>query len=408
MSAIIQKLIDKGVVVPDASSVYVAPEVDPDRIHPQTVLHPGCRLHGSTTSIGPGCAIGLEGAVTLRDCQLDAHVQIRGGYANHATILEGADCGDGSHIRPGTLLEEYVVTGHSNGLKQTILMPFVAVGSLTNFCDVMMAGGSSSAEHSEVGSSYVHFNFTPHQDKATASLVGDVPHGVLLDQAPIFLGGQGGIVGPRRIAYGTVIAAGIVVRKDVEQENMLMISAGGAQRVVLRSYCAPLFGAVDCTIANNMNYIGNLFALQAWYGHVRRRFLQRSPWGAACLDGAHERLAEGVDERIQRLGQFAAKLAQSVQLAGSQARPTNLPPFVTQERFAKAWPEIHAALDRIWQDLQAGGGEPPPEVEKTLQRMGDTAATYIQTVQALPEEDKDGIRQWLQTLVNQVTDLFPV
>ncbi len=406
--SVIQVLTDKGVVVPDAASVYIDPEVDPERIHPQTVLYPGCRIHGSSTSIGPGCEIGLEGPVTLRDCQLDARVQIRGGYVNHATILEGTDCGDGSHIRPGSLLEEYVIIGHSNGLKQTILMPFVSVGSLTNFCDILMAGGSSSAEHSEVGSSYVHFNFTPHQDKATASLLGDVPSGVLLDRAPIFLGGQGGMVGPRRIAYGTVIAAGIVVRKDIEQENMLMRSAGGAQRVVLRSYCAPLFGAVEQTIANNMAYIGNLFALQVWYQHVRRRFLQRSPWGTACLEGAGERLAEGVTERIQRLGQFAAKLAQSVQIAGSQAQPTNLPPFITQEKFAKAWPETHAALDQLWQELKAGGGEPPLKVEKILERMGNTAATYVQTVQTLPEEERDGIRQWLQTIVDRTTGIFPI
>ena len=66
-----------------------------------------------------------------------------------------------------------------------------------------MAGGTSRKNHSEIGSSYIHFNFTPHQDKATPSLVGDVPRGVMLDRAPIFLGGQGGLVGPVRIAYGT-------------------------------------------------------------------------------------------------------------------------------------------------------------------------------------------------------------
>ena len=93
------------------------------------------------------------------------------------------------------------------GLKQTILFPFVTLGSLINFCDCLMAGGTSRQNHSEVGSSYIHFNYSTNQDKATPSLIGDVPRGVMLNQPPIFLGGQGGLVGPVCLEYGTVIAA---------------------------------------------------------------------------------------------------------------------------------------------------------------------------------------------------------
>lgn len=77
------------------------------------------------------------------------------------------------------------------GLKQTILFPFVTLGSLINFCDVFMAGGTSRRDHSEVGSSYIHFNYTPRGDKATPSLVGDVPRGVMLNKEPFFSGDRG-------------------------------------------------------------------------------------------------------------------------------------------------------------------------------------------------------------------------
>jgi bifunctional UDP-N-acetylglucosamine pyrophosphorylase/glucosamine-1-phosphate N-acetyltransferase len=90
-----------------------------------------------------------------------------------------------------------------------------------------MAGGTSRKNHSEVGSSYIHFNYTPNQDKATASLIGDVPKGVMLNQNPIFLGGQGGLVGPCRIAYGTVIAAGSVYRKDQLTPDRLVFDGRG-------------------------------------------------------------------------------------------------------------------------------------------------------------------------------------
>ena len=83
--------------------------------------------------------------------------------------------GSGAHVRAGTLLEEEFDGAHAVGLKQTLFLPFVTAGSLINFCDALMAGGTSRKNHSEIGSSYIHFNYTPHRDKATPSLVGDVP-----------------------------------------------------------------------------------------------------------------------------------------------------------------------------------------------------------------------------------------
>ena len=49
----------------------------------------------------------------------------------------------------------------------------------------------------------------------------------MLDQAPIFLGGQGGLVGPCRIGYGNVIAAGSIYRKDAVGSDRLLIANPG-------------------------------------------------------------------------------------------------------------------------------------------------------------------------------------
>ena len=38
--------------------------------------------------------------------------------------------------------------------------------------------------------------YTQPRQSHTASLIGDVPGGVMLNRRPIFLGGQGGLVGP--------------------------------------------------------------------------------------------------------------------------------------------------------------------------------------------------------------------
>ena len=217
----VQDLLKRGVVIPCPHSVEVDDSLNPERIAPGVILHTGCRITGSKTSIGPGSELGKEAPVVIEDCQLGHRVELKGGYFSGATLLNGANMGSAAHVRPGTLLEEEAGGAHAVGFKQTIFLSFVTAGSLINFCDALMAGGTSRKNHSEIGSSYIHFNFTPHQDKATPSLIGDVPRGVFLDQSPVFLGGQGGLVGPTRIAYGTVIPAGTICRQDILEGKKL-------------------------------------------------------------------------------------------------------------------------------------------------------------------------------------------
>ncbi len=212
--------------------------------------------------------------------------------------------GPGAQVRAGCLLEEEASGAHAVGLKQTILFPFVTLGSLINFCDCLMAGGTSLQNHGEVGSSYVHFNFTPNQDKATPSLIGDVPRGVMLDQRPVFLGGQGGLVGPARVGFGSVVAAGIVCRADVG-ENVLV--AGVKQKAKESSYRAGIYPQISRKVKNNISYIANLVALRAWYADVRSRFLHPVLLQevVAVLNGA-------LAERVFRLKELAEKMPQSV------------------------------------------------------------------------------------------------
>jgi UDP-N-acetylglucosamine/UDP-N-acetylgalactosamine diphosphorylase len=275
---------------------------DGNHISRDAVIHPGCRISGS--SIGPGCEIGAEAPVTIENCQLGRGVKLKGGFFSGAVFLDGANMGSGAHVREGTILEEEANGAHTVGLKQTVLLPFVTLGSLINFCDILMAGGTSRKNHSEVGSSYIHFNFTPNQDKATASLVGDVPRGVLLNQKPVFLGGQGGLVGPARIAYGCVIAAGGICRKDVLEENQLHVPAVLAEKTV--QFEPGIYKNIDRIVRNNLIYIGNVCALKAWYENVRVLFI-RDDFDRACHAGAVANLDLILNERIQRLEKLTGK-----------------------------------------------------------------------------------------------------
>lgn len=385
----VQKLLARKVIIPCPFSVEVDASVNPERIAPGVVIHTGCRIAGNTTSIGPRSELGKEGPVVIEDCQLGHDVALNGGYFSGATFLDGATMGGGAHVRPGTLIEEEAGGAHSVGFKQTIFLSFVTAGSLINFCDALMAGGASRKNHSEIGSSYIHFNFTPHQDKATASLIGDVPRGVMLDQAPIFLGGQGGMVGPVRIAYGTLIAAGGICRQDVLDENRLI---SPPSLVLNESFVQGWYRDIRRTVVNNLIYIGNLHALKAWYLSARRRFMSADLFAEACWRGAVDRIDSGVGERIKRLEEFVEKLPRS--LENEKLGPGHRR---RQEILLKRWPMLKGAL--------ASG---PAEEIGAIQRDAflsewnriDEHTSYLRAIAGLSPSARSSGTAWLQAIVD--------
>lgn len=371
------------------SGVEVDEKVDLSKISPDAIIHSGSRIQGEKTSIGPGCILGAEAPVVIDNCQLGRNVSLNGGYFSGAVFLDGANMGSGAHVRPGTILEEEASGAHTVGLKQTVLLPFVTAGSLINFCDVLMAGGTSRKNHSEVGSSYIHFNFTPHQDKATASLIGDVPRGVFLDRNPIFLGGQGGLVGPSLIAYGSVVAAGGICRTDILEENQLLIPeppGGGA-----RFYDTGVYRKIDRIINNNLTYIGNITALRQWYIHVRSLYI-RDDFDQAALEGGIRNLELILAERIKRLGDLADKFNYSMEWLEANAGSEEI--IDRQKEFVNKWPDIESQFATL--TIQ------PDEEFITYFKNIQHKETYTETIQALDPHIQEAGRAWLQSIVNDV------
>ncbi|OGV61427.1 MAG: hypothetical protein A2283_01085 [Lentisphaerae bacterium RIFOXYA12_FULL_48_11] len=397
----VQKLIQNGAVIHSPYSVDIDSSVDLTRISPDITIHAGCRIKGKTTSIGPGTVIGEEGPVTIADCQLAANVTLKGGSFTRAVMMANMSFGSCAHVREGTLLEEQVSCAHSVGLKQTILMPYVTLGSLINFCDCLMAGGTDRKNHSEVGSSYIHFNYTPNQDKATASLIGDVPRGVMINQRPIFLGGQGGLVGPSRIEYGTVIAAGTICRKDNLEANMLLFGTGPRNSGALH-YDSTIYGNISRTLSNNFIYIGNLHALYHWYKHFRRLYLMKDSFDRACYEGAITVLQSILQERIKHLGKLADNMDRSI-TAAKHKFANKLPdqPYALQKKFAKQWPRLSSRLEY---DANAGLAT---TMRKNFMKAIDknSKASYLDTIKHLPAETKTAGTLWLQSVVDSISAL---
>lgn len=308
-------LAARGITILDPRQTYVGPEVSLANIEPGVVLYPGTRLHGARCYLGPEVEIGREGPTVVVDSSLAERAAIASGYVEGAVLLREARLGANAHVRAGTLLEEQASTAHAVGLKQTILLSFVTLGSLINFCDCLMAGGTSRSDHSEVGSGFIHFNFTPwgdRGDKATPSLIGDVTRGVFLRERRIFLGGLAGVVGPTQVGYGSVVAAGQVVRRDVDEDSFVLREVKPVERQIRATWRDRL----QPRLRQNIAYIAQLFALRQWYREVRLARLapdhpSRAPTCAAVqlLDDAIEerrkQLARFVDERDARAPSFA-------------------------------------------------------------------------------------------------------
>ncbi len=396
----IEALLKKGVKIPVPETVEIGAEVSPERISGEgVVIHPGCRISGSSTLISKGCRIGTDGPATVRDCLLGPEVKLGSGTFAGAVFLKGANAGPNSQIREGCLLEEEAGCAHCVGLKQTILMSFVTLGSLINFCDCLMAGGTSRRDHSEVGSSFIHFNYTPNQDKATASLIGDVPRGVMLNQPPIFLGGQGGIAGPVRLGFGVVSAAGTVLRRDCPEDNRLL--AEGKPRPASIPFTRGAYRSIRRKLHNNILYIANLAALRRWYLDIRVLFIGED-FPEELWKGAVGVLEAAREERIKRLNQLAEKMPASARLLKDSDEDFSRS-AAEQEEFHRGRPEMEKALRDGFEDA----GEAAlagPCIEKVKEGIGSLGPDYVRVIQGLsPEVSARGTR-WLQGIVDKITD----
>ncbi|QTA80417.1 Uncharacterized protein dnl_27200 [Desulfonema limicola] len=400
----INKLLSKGVKIPTPQTIEIGEEVDIERISAGVKIYPGCRIYGKSTLILQGAELGYEGPVTVKDCQIGPDVKLKAGFFDNAVFLEKAEAGSGSHVRGGTILEEEAGIAHTVGLKQTILFPFVTLGSLINFCDCFMAGGTSRKDHSEVGSSYIHFNYTPNQDKATASLLGDVPRGVMLNQRPIFLGGQGGLVGPCRLEYGSVIAAGCVYRKDEPRPGRLLMAGQGRAGSI--PFTSGIYQGVKRIILNNIIYIANLIALMQWYENIRYQFISPG-FPDELLTGLKDKLNMGITERIKRLNEFAQKMPESLRLYQESAGENASQSLIAQKKeLNEKWPELKAYLNSDHFDINQGRAGDLSLMEAFMKKIDKgiekSGKKYIRVIKGLePDESETGTR-WLQRIVDRI------
>ncbi|MFH2093930.1 MAG: protein GlmU [Pseudomonadota bacterium] len=389
---IIHTLIQKGVNIPNPESIYISDDVNPDRISSENViLYSGTKIIGKRSLIMKNVSIGYEAPVTLENTLVGENTQLNGGFFKGAVFAGHNTFGSGAHVRQGTILEELANAAHCVALKQTVLFPFVTLGSLINFCDCLMAGGTSRKDHSEVGSSFIHFNYTPNQDKATPSMMGDVHTGVMLKSRPIFLGGQGGMVGPVRIGYGCLSAAGTIIRKNELNEDRLLLGASFKEMSIPRQL--DVYHNVPHVFNNNIVYIAGLFALKAWYQHIRPLFVY-DDFSNLLVQGLQENLLNCIQERMDQFFKFCDKLESSKNIFISKHKNTTSTIITVYEQALKKKKLIQKTFNHALNEnfLNKTGSNFVCMVE---QKIKDSNKNYINVIQNLNTVEQDLGTQWL-------------
>ncbi|MGA1839542.1 MAG: hypothetical protein ACMUIU_02865 [bacterium] len=399
----LMKLMEKGVKIFNPNSIHIGEDVDTDRISGEgVVLYTGCKISGKDTLILSGTKLGYEAPVTIENCQIGPDVELRGGFFCNSVFLAGSSMGSCAHVRDACILEEEANGAHLVGIKHTILFPFVTLGSLINFCDCLMAGGTSRKNHSEVGSSYIHFNYTPNQDKATPSLIGDVHRGVMLDKPPIFLGGQGGLVGPAKLGFGIVIAAGSIIRSDFLEENKLI--SGSILNYKCSDFYPGLYLSIQRQVLNNINYVANLIALSFWYKEIRSRFFQESPMKKELYKGALEKLNIATQERIERFKAFVQKLPESVKICHEIMKEKASERLISQKKeLFNKWSEIEDIFytsreNDIKSDEKLLFSE---KIDAVREKTGND---YIRVIQGLDRNCREIGSKWLKSIVDRTNE----
>ena len=400
-SETVRLLMEKGVRIPAPASVEIGDEVSVDRIAgPGVMIHAGSRIRGSDTLIMSGVRIGQEAPATVDNCFVGPEVQLKGGFFSGAVFLKGAAVNASAHVRPGTILEDKASAAHAVGLKQSILFPYVTLGSVINFCDVLMTGGTGPKHHSEVGSSYIHFNFTPNQDKATASLLGDVPQGVMLDCDPIFLGGQGGLVGPSRLAFGTVVAAGTICRKDEFTPGRLITAAGG--RSGSTPYAVGIYRSLKRQVRNNVHYLANLMALGQWYRHTRKLFIGPA-FSEALWTGLVATLETDASAHVRQFTGFVDNLRNSLEgLRRADPAETAERLIAQHQEVISRWPDLQREMKNRM-SYQGDVDLRDQFLETVFRHLAPAGGDYLSVIHALTEKEKQIGRRWLSGIVEHVS-----
>ena len=412
----ILSLREHGVIVPAPDQVAIERSVVLSQISEGAILYPFSRLSGAKTKIYPQAEIGIcgpayiensiigshakignLGAVTLKDTVVGPKTVLGTGVAEQAVFLgkESTEndftTGVGFRVRKGSLYEEDASSAQHTDTKMSILFPWVTLGSNVNLCDLFLSGGTgpSLGNFTEVGSGTIHFNFTIRGDKATGTLLGDVPRGVFLQQERLFIGGNNTLIGPTQGEFGVMSAAGVRLSGALSPG----LHFGKKLPEGIKSYQAEIYSHPQATLETQFTYIAHCIALFHWYQEIRVPLVEKDRELSTVYQAGKRIVELNIQERIKHVDSVIQALHESKKMAQTQGTASSQ--FVQEHDSLMAkWPQQKENF------LNYTSKQPPPPILlEQLQSLISEPFQYTKTIQGLPQETVTIGIQWLQSIV---------
>ncbi len=191
-----------GVTLVDPAAAYIDPQVE---IGPDTVVHPGAHLRGSTR-LGSGCIV--EPGVMVTDCRIGEGVHLKAGSVlSESQIGDHSAIGPMAHLRPGTVL-----AGHNK------------IGNFVETKKSVIGNGSQASHLTYIGDAELGTGVNIGCGTITCNYDGVNKHKTIIED-DVFVGSDTQFVAPVRIGRNSLIAAGSTITKDVPPDALALSRA---------------------------------------------------------------------------------------------------------------------------------------------------------------------------------------
>ena len=350
----VEKLISRGVAIPAPESVVVGEEVNLDNIEAGACIGPGTTISGAETMIGSG--VSIQGAAVIKSSMIGRNCKLAAGEYADSVLLDGCSTVGWARVRGNSAWEEGSNSAHNCDTKQTVLGYKSTLGSLINFCNVLMLGGTSPRLEvgSEIGSGTINFNFLPFGATVgtlikPSSVIGSIESPFLAcDGAPIryiFIGGHTSIVTPVIIGLGSVVAAKTRLNPGIYGEDKLIGGGNIEKPILLDVNKVRVLKDMTPKYVILVNQLATTVAYTKWCG-LRTEWAKRNG-----LDAFAVALIEGFSAKVEKfigaLESYGDNITKYLLASDENSRPESLE---TNKALAARWeseikPQIRAKLD---------------------------------------------------------------
>ena len=192
----LERLMESGVDIPCKDGIIIGPDC---KIGADTKILPNTVIHGNVT-IGEDCVIGPNSYVY--NAEIGNGVSFNNAQIRNAKIMNNADIGPFSQIRPDSVIGDDVHLGNFTEVKNSVIDTGTKVSHLT------YVGDSDVGKDVNFGCGVVTVNFTGKTKHRT----------VIKDNA--FIGCNTNLVAPVTVGENSYTAAGSTITEDVPDNTL--------------------------------------------------------------------------------------------------------------------------------------------------------------------------------------------